>query len=186
AAVHALARWTRDRDSTPDSGDRPAADDGRPDADDSPAIAPRFSVQIVSSPTPAAVIERDPQTGNAIGGIRFPQLAVPIETLTGIRPPKAVQGNPNCVLFGATDPWDHDTDPWDGVAGLDPSPTPEPSLGALYGSKHDYLVRYKLATSRSVLEGFLLPDDAHEVIDLAEAAHVPNGAASNADIIPDP
>jgi len=32
-----------------------------------PAIGPRLSVQIVTSPRPAAVINRDPATGNAIG-----------------------------------------------------------------------------------------------------------------------
>jgi hypothetical protein len=86
-AVHALNLWTRQPERRP-------------------SIGPRFTVQIVTSPQTAAVLVRDPMTGNAIGGIRLPQLAVPIETLTGIRPPAAVAGNPNCVLFGATDPWD--------------------------------------------------------------------------------
>jgi hypothetical protein len=143
-------------------------------------------VQIVTSPQPAAVINRDPATGNAIGGIRLPQLTVPIETLTGVRPPTSVAGNPNCILFGATDPWDGDTDAWDGQPGVDPSPTPEPSLAALYGTKLNYLVRYELATWQSSLEGFLLWRDVPEVIGLARAANVPAGAASNADIIPDP
>jgi hypothetical protein len=92
-----------------------------------PAIGPRFSVQILLppvSPQPAAVISRDPATGNAIGGIRLPQVAVPIETLTGIRPPAAVAANPTCVLFGAASPWDGGADPWDGVPGLDPAPFP--------------------------------------------------------------
>jgi hypothetical protein len=151
-----------------------------------PAIGPRFSVQIVTSPQPAAVINRDPATGNAIGGIRYPQLAVPIETLTGVRPPAAVAGNPNCILFGATDPWDGDTDAFDGKAGFDPSPTPEASLAALYPTKGNYLVRYELATLQSILQGFLLWDDRNEVIALAKAASVPAGAASNADIVPDP
>jgi hypothetical protein len=167
AAVHALARWTREPELRPSSG-------------------PRFSVQILSAPNPAAVIDRDPATGNAIGGIRLPQLAVPIETLTGIRPPAAVQGNPNCVLFGATSPWDGGADPWDGKAGLDPAPNPAPSLVALYGTKHEYIERYKKAAEQSVDRGFLLHDDRDEMIDLAEAANVPDGAASNAEIIPNP
>jgi Alpha/beta hydrolase domain len=166
-ALRALTRWTQNPER-------------------SPPIGPRFSVQIVTSPAPAAVIERDPQTGNAIGGIRLPPLAVPIETLTGIRPPAAVAGNPNCVLFGAADPWDGDTDAWDGVAGLDPSPTPEPSLEVLYGTKLSYLIQYGFAAERSVFEGFLLPEDTREMIELAEAASVPKGAASNASIIPNP
>ena len=166
-AMHALALWTRVPEFRP-------------------AIGPRFSVQIVTSPEPAAVIAREPATGNAIGGVRLPQLAVPIETLTGIRPPLAVAGNPNCVLFGATSPWDGNVDAWDGVPGLDPAPSPAPSLAALYGTKRHYLDRFEEATWRSALEGFLLWRDIHEEIELAKAANVPEGAASNAEIIPDP
>jgi hypothetical protein len=151
-----------------------------------PPTGARLSVQILTSPQPAAVINRDPKTGNAIGGIRLPQVTVPVETLSGIRPPAAVVGNPNCILFGAADPWDGDTDAWDGQAGLDPSPTPEPSLSALYRTKFDYLVRYELATLQSTLEGFLLPLDAGEVISVAKASSVPDGAASNAAIVPNP
>jgi hypothetical protein len=132
------------------------------------------------------VINRDAVTGNAIGGIRLPQIAVPIETLTGTRPPAALQANPNCVLFGATDPWDGDSDPWDGQPGLDPSPTPEPSLATLYGTKHNYLEEYEESAEQSIDHGFLLHRDRDEVIDLAEAANVPQGAATNAEIIPDP
>ena len=167
AALRAVARWTR----------VPAL---------RPSIAPRFSVQIISSPQPAAVIARDPASGNAIGGIRLPPLAVPIETLTGVLPPAALQANPGCLLFGATDPWDGDTDAWDGKPGVDPSPTPEPSLAALYGTKLNYLLQYEMATGISVSQGFLLPEDALEVIGVAEASSVPQGTASNAAIIPDP
>jgi hypothetical protein len=167
AATRALALWTRDPQIRP-------------------ATAPRLAVQIVTSPQPAAVIERDPATGNAIGGIRLPPIAVPIETLSGIRPPAAVAANENCILFGAASPWDGGADPWDGVAGIDPAPTPPPSLKTLYGTKFNYLIQYEVATLESVLRRFLLPDDAREIIALAQAADVPQGAASNASIIPDP
>ena len=152
----------------------------------SPPIGPRFSVQVITSPETAAVINRNPATGNAIGGIQLPPLAVPIETLTGIRPPAAVAANAECVLFGAASPWDGDVDPWDGVPGLDPAPDPAPSLAALYGTKLNYLAKFGGATIQSLLEGFLLPEDAHEMLGLAEAASVPNGSAANASIIPNP
>ncbi|HEX4377451.1 MAG TPA: alpha/beta hydrolase domain-containing protein [Steroidobacteraceae bacterium] len=152
----------------------------------SPAKAPRLSVQVVTSPTPAAVIQRDPATGDAIGGIRLPAVAVPIETLSGIRPPAAVAANPTCILFGAASPWDGGTDSWDGVAGIDPAPTPPPSLARLYHSKSDYVIRYEFATLESVLERFALPEDASEMIELARDASVPQGSASNAAIVPDP
>jgi hypothetical protein len=166
AAVRELAAWTRSPEFEP-------------------ASSPRFSVRIVTSPQPAAVIERDPATGNAIGGIRLPPVAVPIETLSGIRPPAAVAANPTCILFGAASPWDGGVDPWDGVPGIDPAPTPPPSLAVLYGTKFNYLIQYDLATLQSVFERFLLPQDVPEMIGLAEAANVPAGAASNATIIPD-
>ena len=166
-ALRALARWTRNPEQ-------------------SPPIGPRFAVQIVTSPEPAAVIERDPNAGNAIGGIRLPPLAVPVETLTGIRPPAAVTGNPNCVLFGAASPWDGSGDPWDGVPGLDPAPNPPPSLEVLYGTKLNYLIQYGFAAANSVFEGFLLPEDTREMIGLAEATNVPKGSAGNASIIPSP
>ena len=43
-----------------------------------------------------------------------------------------------------------------------------------------------MATAQSIFRGFLLFRDAKEVIGLAKAANVPQGAASNADLIPDP
>jgi hypothetical protein len=90
------------------------------------------------------------------------------------------------VLFGATDPWDGDSDAWDGQPGLDPSPTPEPSLAALYGTRHHYLEQYEEATEDSIQQGFLLRSDRNEVINLSEVAVVPKGAVINAEIIPDP
>jgi hypothetical protein len=56
----------------------------------------------------------------------------------------------------------------------------------LYGTKLNYLIQYEMATGTSVVRGFLLPEDVQEVIAVAKAAKVPQGAASNASIIPDP
>jgi len=151
-----------------------------------PSIGPRFTVEIVNSPSPAAVLTRDPATGLAIGGIRLPQVAVPIETLTGVRPAAAVAANPNCILFGAASPWDGGADPWDGVAGLDPAPSPAPSLAALYGTKFNYIRRFEVAAFQSVIRGFMLPGDIIEEINLANEADVPVGSAANAAIIPSP
>jgi hypothetical protein len=170
SAVHALALWTQIPQLRP-------------------AIGPRFSVQIVlppASPQPAAVIARDPATGNAIGAIRLPQEAVPIETLSGIRPPVAAAASPFCVLFGAASPWDGGADAWDGVPGLDPAPFPAPSLAKLYGNKLNYLEQYGEAIGESLFHGFLLPGDVLEVFGLAEEANVPQGSASNAAILPNP
>jgi len=166
AAIRALAQWTLQPAQTP-------------------AIGPRFFLQ-------NGQVERNPVTGNAVGGIRYPQIAVPIETLTGVRPPSALAANGNCILVGGTDPWDGSTDPWDNQAwfkppsGYDPSPTPEPSLLERYGTKDTYVSEYTQAAGQSVAQGFLLSDDLSEVVGLANAASVPNGNAGNATIIPNP
>ena len=96
--------------------------------------------------------------------------------------------NETCILFGAASPWDGDVDPWDvrPNTDLDPAPIPAPSLAALYGTKINYLEQYGTATLQSVFEGFLLPGDILEEFHLAEEAKVPEGAASNAAILPNP
>jgi hypothetical protein len=151
-----------------------------------PPIAPRFSVQIITTTSPPeALVNRSTATGNAIGGIQLPQLSVPIETLTGIRPAAAVAANPDCELFGAASPWDGDVDPWDGTD-LDPAPYPAPSLAKLYGTDANYLAQFSAAIAQSIVQGFLLPADSAEEYGLAQQANVPAGSASNAAIIPNP
>lgn len=135
-----------------------------------PAIGPRMSVTIPAVPGSPS-IDRSTTTGLAIGGIRYPQIAVPTGTQTGERPAGALAANPFCVLFGASDPWNGNSDAWDGKAGFDPSPTPEPDLHALYPTRTDYLVRVGLSTYRTLTAGFLLPADIPEV--LTEAAKAP-------------
>jgi hypothetical protein len=137
-----------------------------------PPRAPRLSVAIPTPPG-AVSINRDPATGLAIGGIRYPQIAVPISTETGDRPLGALAANPFCVLFGAHDPWNDDADAWDGVPGFDPSPTPEPRLSSLYPNHQIYVHKVEEAAIESTLQGFLLPRDISEIVQNAEAAHVP-------------
>ena len=107
--------------------------------------------------TDGAAIRRDPSTGLALGGVRTPQVDVPTRTLNGIRAPAGGPGF--CRLFGRTDVWNGDTDPWDGGPG-DPSPTPEPVLSSLYRSKADYTSKFERAITAGVKAGFLLKDDA--------------------------
>jgi hypothetical protein len=82
--------------------------------------------------------------GNALGGVRTPQLDVPIATLTG-------EGN---SLIGKTVPF-----------------TPE-VLASLYPSHDAYVEAFTQATKRAVAAKVILKDDAADMIDDAKAAKV--------------
>ena len=131
-----------------------------------PPIAPR-----IATATPG-VVTRDPTTGLALGGIRLPQIAVPIETLTGQRPAAAVSANFFCLLFGASDGWSHNPDSYDLNPALDPQLV-EPNLFALYPTHRSYVRRVAEAALKSAAAGFLRPRDLLEIIIDAERADVP-------------
>jgi len=122
----------------------------------------------------AVTFNRDPATGIAIGGIRLPAIAVPTASLNGNRSeldPQTWGPGGQCFLVGSSDPWNHDSDLWDGQAGLDPSPTPEPDLQLLYHSHQHYVERVAAAALQSVDAGYLRPVDGVKlVLDAAHAA----------------
>jgi hypothetical protein len=49
---------------------------------------------------------------------------------------------------------------------------PRPSLEERYGSHAGYVAAVRKAAARAVAEGFLLPEDAADLVSLAEASHV--------------
>lgn len=110
AAIAALNRWVRNGTLPP--------------------IAPRLEV------SPGARILRD-EHGNARGGIRTPQVDVPIASFTGDG-----RGSIVCQLFGTTTPFDDAT------------------LAGLYPDHSTYVSLFNAATDRAVTAGFLLPPDA--------------------------
>ena len=90
--------------------------------------------------------------GNAIGGIRTPAVDVPIETLSGEPTP----GNSViCFLFGSRKAF---------------SPA---TLKQLYPTHADYVAKVKASDAAAVKARFLLPADAHEIEQMAQAAPVP-------------
>jgi hypothetical protein len=105
-------------------------------------------------------LARDPATGLVLGGVRSPQVDVPVRTLSGVR--GAASGGGFCFLFGRSDPWDGDKDPWDGGV-ADPSPTPEPVLSKLYPTRSAFLSQFEDALQRGIKGRFLLADDAEEI-----------------------
>lgn len=104
--------------------------------------APRLELDLSGTPS----IRRD-EHGNALGGIRTPALEAPRATLSA-------DGNSGdswaCLLMGSTVPFG-----------------PE-KLARLYPGPRDYPNAVTRAAVRAVAEGFLLPQDAAEII---RAAH---------------
>jgi Alpha/beta hydrolase domain len=116
AALSRLARWIRS---------------GR-----SPGSTPPLSVRPGFPP----VIERD-TLGNAVGGIRTPQVDVPIAALSGTGQPV---GSP-CSRFGTTIAFDAAT------------------LASLYAAHRSYVRAVNRATKLAIRRGVLLPVDARAI-----------------------
>jgi Alpha/beta hydrolase domain len=107
-----------------------------------------------SSPPPFQLASTNPAAlaldahGNVIGGVRTPQVDVPVSTLSGA-PPKG--STPICSLFGSTIPFSGST------------------LTSLYGTKQSYVTRYEHSLDQAIAAGFILPADRAGL--LAQAAH---------------
>lgn len=97
-----------------------------------PPHAPRLEV------TPDRKAYELDANGNAKGGIRTPQVDVPVDVLSGLPSPGASVA---CILAGST------------------TPIPSAKLAELYPSRADYLTRYTKATDAAIKAGFVLPAD---------------------------
>ena len=112
---------------------RPAGSD--PTVLDAPKGLPGAVIQV-------PVREAD---GNAVGGVRLPDIAAPL----------GVQGAQNkprtfiCSLVGAF------------------SPFPADKVAALYKDQNDYVNRVRVAAREAEAQGFLLPEDAAVIVDPA-------------------
>jgi len=107
-----------------------------------PPTAPRLE----TSAGPLVSILRD-VNGNALGGIRTPQVEVPVATLSG----EGQTGSLFCLLFGTTVVFD------------------DAKLASLYADHEAYVSAFNEATDRAVRAGFILPADA-ELMKAAAAA----------------
>ncbi len=111
AALAALNRWVRD------------------------GIAPPSAPLLEVLPGPPIAFALD-ANANARGGVRTPQVDVPIATFSGNG-----SGSIVCVLFGSTVPFD------------------EAKLATLYPDHDAYVSAFNEATDRAVAAGFILPPD---------------------------
>src|SRR5690606_2549096 len=95
-------------------------------------------------------IVRD-ERGNALGGVRVPDVDAPIATLTGETQADSVF----CSLFGQTLPFDDAT------------------LSSLYDSREAYVAAVTEAVDAAVEAGFLLESDGDALVAEAEEVDIP-------------
>lgn len=113
-----------------------------------PPTAPRLVVDVVNG---RAVIRRDAD-GNALGGIRTPEVDVPVATLSGEQGPKS---SVICLLLGSTLPFD------------------DARLSKLYPDAATYLDAYTRATEAAIASGFVVPEDRQAMLDDARPGVIP-------------
>lgn len=92
--------------------------------------------------------------GNALGGVRSPDVDVPNRTLSG-DPAGAGGGSLFCFLFGSVTPF-----------------TPE-KLKSLYPTHEEYVTKVKASAQKLQEAGFLLEPEVESIISEAEAADIP-------------
>ena len=111
---------------------------------------------------PDAVIQRPKKDtgGNSLGGVRLPDLVVPLGTHT-------VQNQPlsrACMLLGGYVPFAKTK------ADREAANDTRPSLAELYKDRDDYVNRIRVAARALEQAGFLLPDDAAIIIQAAASS----------------
>jgi len=111
---------------------------------------------------PRAVIQipRRDADGNAIGGVRLPDLAAPLGTYLGLNEPRSR----GCMLIGAYLPFAYSK------AGREGSGDPRLSLTERYANRDAYVERVRGAARLLQGEGFLLPEDAAIIIQAAASS----------------
>ena len=115
---------------------------------------------------PALVADLD-ESFNERGGIRLPDLAVPVATYTGWNLRDESIGNPN-LFIGITGGLAGWTLPLPATeAERESAGDPRASIEERYASREDYLEQVTRAATDLVAEGYLLEEDVAEVVDLA-------------------
>lgn len=102
--------------------------------------------------------------GNSIGGIRLPELTVPLGTYQGWNARRTKFGAPNYLARFEGSFWPFELSEKDRKASGDP----RPSIEARYASKEDYVKKVKAAVEQLMKERFMLKEDARRYIQLVE------------------
>ncbi len=120
----------------------------------------------------AAVIQvpkRD-QDGNALGGVRLPDVAVPTGTNSGQNQPQTF----TCMLVGSFLPFAATK------AERERTSDPRPSIEERYHGRDDYVNRVRIAAQALMAHGLLLSDDAAVIVQEAASSKLFAPAATDA------
>jgi len=129
--------------------------------------APPQSPRLEVDPSDPSEFVKD-SNGEAVGGIRTPQVQVPVAVLSGVGQPGsfaisnpgsatesgAVSGGVLCGIFGTTIPFS------------------ESKLAALYPTHESFVEKWDAATAAEVRQGYLLEADARVLDEVAAASKV--------------
>ena len=101
--------------------------------------------------------------GNDVGGIRLPELAVPLATITGwnLRAPERGAPEEMTEFYGAIFPFAKTADE------RQRSHDPRRSIGERYASRNEYLKRVQEVADRLIQQRFVLPQDREFVVERA-------------------
>ncbi len=119
--------------------------------------------EVLAAPAhlPKAVVERPRRDadGNVMGGVRLPDVAVPL----GVHAAQQDPPSSSCALAGAFLPFAATKE------AREAAKDPRPSIAERYAGREDYVNRIRLAARALEADGFLLPDDAAVIIASAAA-----------------
>lgn len=113
----------------------------------------------------AVLVPKVDPDGNEIGGIRLPDVAVPLGTATGWALRSAEFGGAGqlCYLDGFFLPFAKTRAEREGTG------DPRPSLAERYRDRTDYVAKVREAAARLEREGYLLGEDVQRIVDQAAA-----------------
>ncbi|MEB2674370.1 alpha/beta hydrolase domain-containing protein [Bradyrhizobium japonicum] len=116
------------------------------------------------------VPKRD-QDGNALGGVRLPDIAVPTGTNGAQNQPQTF----TCMLIGSFSPFAATK------AERERTGDARPSIEERYHGRDDYVNRVRIAAQDLLARGFLLPDDAAVIVQEAASTNLFAPAPTNAE-----
>lgn len=108
-------------------------------------------------PNAVVLVPKRDADGNDVGGVRLPDLDVPLGTHVALNRPLVRA----CMLIGAWSPFAATK------AQREAANDPRPSLAERYGNRDGYVNRVRASARTAVADGFLLPEDAAVIIESA-------------------